>query len=172
MALEDIAATVGTTTTRQHECGVAAVDETDRSLAERLGAFEDDLPCEPHAAATVLWTHRRGTPIAESARMANVAPVTAAKALHRLGVEGVCPLAPTARKIVRDWLHGELTRADAVALTGGNDAEFALASYVETHEPLDGVKTLTSECGGVSGDAMVAKRDQLEDAVGDGLDLR
>lgn len=171
MALEDIAASVGTTTTQQQECGVAAVDQTGRSLAERLVGFADELPCDPGAAATILRTHRRGTPIGESARVANVAPVTAAKALHRLGVEGVCPLAPTAREIIRDWLHGDITRADAVALTGGSDAEFALASYVETHEPIDDVQTLTSESRAMSGDAMVEKRDQLKDAVGDGPEL-
>jgi hypothetical protein len=171
MALEDIAASVGTTTILQHECGVAAVDETGQSLTERLGAYGDELPCSPGAAATVLRTHQRGTPIAESARMATIAPITAAKTLHRLGVEGVCPLAPTAREIVRDWLHGKLTRADAVALTGGSDAEFALASYIETHDPLEGAQALTGVCRGASGDAMVEKRDHLKDAVGDGPDL-
>lgn len=171
MALEDIAASVGTTTTRQYDNGVATVDETSRSLSDRLGAYRDELPCEPDAAATVLRTHRRGTPIAESAHLANIAPVTAAKALHRLGVEGVCPLAPTAREIVRDWLHGELTRADAVALTGGSDAEFSLASYVETHDPIEEAQTLVAECREGPGDAMVEKRDHLRDAVGDGLDL-
>lgn len=171
MALEDIAAMVGTTTTQQHDTGVATVDETGRSLSDRLGAYRNELPCEPDAAATVFRTHRRGTPITETARIANIAPVTAAKTLHKLGVDGVCPLAPTAREIVRDWLQGKLTRADAIALTGGSEVEFALASYVETHDPLEEAETLTSGGRGPTGDAMVEKRDNLYDAVGDGPDL-
>lgn len=169
MSLEEIAAEAGTTTTRQRECGVATVDDTAAPLADRLAAVEDELPCSAAAAATVRRTHARGTPVAESARAAGVAPVTAAKTLHRLGVEGVCPLAPTARRVVRDWLAGTLTRSEALELTGATDTEFALAAYVETHDPLPAARDLAAGVDTQAGDAMVAKRDRLAGAVDDDL---
>lgn len=134
MALSDIASGIEVTA-RQEDRGVATVDDTGASLVDRLRPHADTLPCTPEAAATVLETHAGGTSVGESARSAGITPVTAAKTLHLCGVDGVTPLAPTARRIVRDWLTGELSRADALALTAAEDAEFALAAYVETHDP-------------------------------------
>lgn len=172
MGLEEIAAAAGTTTTRQHERGVTAVDGTSGSLADRLAPFAADLPCEPAAAAAVLRSHGSGTPIDECAHVANLAPVTAAKVLHRLGVTGVNPLTPTARRIVRDWIHGEVSRTDALTLTGASDAEFALAAYIETHDPIPGARESTGEPSGLQGDAMVAKREILGGALEDAPGLR
>lgn len=172
MSLEEIAAAAGTTTTRQRERGVAAVDGTSGSLADRLAPFAGALPCEPAAAAAVLRSHGRGTPLDESARVANLAPVTAAKVLHRMGVTGVNPLTPTARRIVRDWVRGNVTRTDALTLTGASDAEFALAAYIETHDPVPGVREITGEVRGLHGDAMVAKREVLGGALEDAPGLR
>lgn len=152
MGLSEIAAGIEVTA-EQVDRGVATVDDTAVDLADRLRAAidadvhadadadanadagTDALPCTPEAAATVVESHAGGASVAASARAAGVAPVTAAKALHRCGVVGVSPLAPTARRIVRDWLDGRLSRTDALALTGGDPAEFALATYIETHEP-------------------------------------
>lgn len=167
MSLEDIAEAAGTTTTRQCVRGVATVDGRDGSTADRLAQFSGQLPCDPAAAAAVLQTHGRGTPIDESASVANLAPVTAAKTLHRLGVEGVCPLSPTAREIVRDWIDGELPRSDALALTGASETAFALATYIETHEPIEGAQEVIEYTAGLRGDAMVAKRDELDGAIGE-----
>lgn len=165
MSLEDIAESAGTTTTRQCVRGVATVDGRDGSTADRLAQFSEELPCDPAAAAAVLRSHGRGTPIDESANVANLAPVTAAKTLHRLGVEGVCPLSPTARAILRDWLDGELPRSDALTLTGASETAFALATYVETHDPIEGATEVVGTTAALRGDAMVAKRDELEGAI-------
>lgn len=134
MALSDIAAGIEVTA-RQRERGVASVDETAPALVDRLRPHAESLPCTPEAAATVVETHADGTSVGECAREAGITPVAAAKTLHRCGVDGVNPLAPTARRIVRDWTAGDISRADALALTGGDEAEFALAAYVETHDP-------------------------------------
>lgn len=163
MGLDDIAAGVETTT-RQRDRGVAAVDRRERSLRERLADYDEALPCTPAAAATVHETYAGGASVGEAADAAGVAPVTAAKALHRLGVEGVCPLAPTARQVVRDWLAADLTRAEALELTGGDEAAFALATYVETHDPVPGARAAV-ETG--AEDAMVEKRNALAGAMSD-----
>jgi hypothetical protein len=172
MSLDDIAATTGTTTTRQCERGVATVDETGSGLATQLESLAGELPCDAQAAATLLRTHSTGRPIGESAALAGLPPVTAVKTLHRLGVDSVCPLAPTARRIVRDYLHGNIPRMDAVTLTGASRAEFALASYIETHDPLPGAREVTAGETHLDGDAMVAKRDRLRDSLGDTAGLR
>lgn len=133
VTLSDIAAGLEVTA-EQRDRGVATVDDTDRSLAERLAGV-GKLPCTPEAAAVLVEAYAGGASVGESAREAGVAPTTAAKTLHLLG-EDVNPLAPTARRVVRDWLAGAVSRADALALTGADEAEFALAVYVETHDPL------------------------------------
>lgn len=134
MTLEEIAAGIEVVD-HQRERGVATADGTGKGLVDRLETAAEALPCTPEAAATVLETHATGTSVGESAREAGVVPITAAKVLHRCGADGVTPLSPTARAIVRDWLAGELPRSEARALTDATEAEFALATYVETHEP-------------------------------------
>ncbi|MFB6103658.1 MAG: hypothetical protein ABEJ57_01045 [Halobacteriaceae archaeon] len=171
MGLEEIAAQTGTITQRQRSHGVPAVDDTGDSLTDRLRPFASDLPCSAAAAATLVRTHGAGTPIDASARAANLSPVTAAKTLHRVGFEGVCPLAPTAREIVRDWIAGELTRADAQSLTDASTPEFALAAYIETHDPLPGARDVIEAAQAPQGDAMVDKCDHLDDTLPDAIDL-
>jgi len=161
MSLEEIAAGIEVTA-EQEARGVAAVDDTGADLVERLRDHAAALPCTPEAAATVVETHAAGTSVGESAREAGIAPVTAAKALHRCGVSGVTPLSPMAREIVRDWQAGELTRAEAVELTGASEAEFALGSYVESHEPDPGLSAAVADVGSTD-----AEQDPLADAVGD-----
>ena len=161
MTLEEIAAGIEVTA-EQDARGVAAVDETGEALVERLRSHAEALPCTPDAAATVVEAHTAGTSVGESAREAGVAPVTAAKALHRCGVSGVTPLSPVAREVVRDWLAGELPRADAVELTGATEAEFALGSYVESHDPDPELSAAVADVGSPAGGD-----DPLSDAVGD-----
>jgi len=168
MGLSDIAAGIETTT-EQRTRGVASVDRTDRSLVERLRGVAEDLPCTPEAAATVARAYAGGASVGESADEAGVVPVTAAKALHLLGVEGVTPLSPTARDVVRDWLVAEVSRSDALALTGASETEFALATFVETHEPIPEAREAVNETLAPAS-SMATKRDRLADAVGDPSD--
>jgi len=122
-------------TTEQRDRGVAAVDRTAADLDERLGAIEADLPCEGAAAATLVEAYADGRDVAAAAAVADLPPITAAKTLHRLG-ESVSPLSPVGREVVRDWIDGRLPRHEAVALAGCSADEFALATYVETHDPV------------------------------------
>lgn len=139
VTLSEIAAGLEVTAEQSErgERGVAAVDDTDADLAARLDAFADDLPCTPAAAATLVESYTRGASVGDAAREAGVAPVTGAKALHRLG-EPVQPLSPTGMEIVRDWLDARLSRTEALELVGGDETAFALAAYVETHDPITG----------------------------------
>ncbi|QLG60684.1 DUF7858 family protein [Halorarum salinum] len=171
MALSDIAAGIEVTT-EQRDRGVATVDDTGGDLRDRLAGRADALPCTPAAAATVLESHTGGTSVGESAREAGVAPMTAAKALHRCGVPGVSPLAPAGRRVVRDWLAGELPRSDALELTGGDEAAFALAAYVETHDPVPELAEAVESAAGPDGNATVEKRDALAGTMTDAADLR
>jgi len=140
-------------TERQRERGVATVDTTDADLAERLAPFAEELPCAPGDAAAVLERYAEGASVGAAAHAAGIAPVTAAKTLHLLG-ESVSPLGPTGREVVRDWIAGELSRSDALELTRAGETEFALAAYVETHEPIE------DACAAVEG---VLAADRLAD---------
>jgi hypothetical protein len=142
VTLSEIAAGLEVTT-EQEARGVAAVDDTDTSLPERLREFDDRLPCTPAAAATLVTEYAAGASVGAAAREAGVAPVTGAKALHRLG-EPVQPLGPTGRELVRDWLDARLPRTEAVELAGGDPTDFALAVYVETHDPIPGAREAVS----------------------------
>jgi hypothetical protein len=134
MGLADIAAGIEVTE-RQHARGVAAVDDTDDSLAVRLEPFAERLPCSPEAAATVVEAYASGRAVDDCGHVAGIPPVTAAKTLHLLG-EQVSPVGPQGRDIVADWLAGRLSRSDAMALAGVGERTFALAAYVESTEPL------------------------------------
>ena len=138
MGLSDIAAGVEVTT-EQRERGVATVDRTDASLAERLGDHADALPCDPAAAAAVVERYAAGGSVGQAAAAGEVPRITAAKTLHRLG-ESVSPLGPTGREVIRDWIAGDLSRTEALALSRASPAEFALAAYVETHDPLSAAR--------------------------------
>ncbi|WP_135806055.1 DUF7858 family protein [Halorussus marinus] len=152
-------------TAQQRDRGVATVDATG-DLQERLEAFANELPCDAASAATVVEGHLAGRSVGESARSAGIAPVTAAKALHLLGCEGVSPLTPRAHDVVADWLSAELSRADAKALTGASETEFALAAFVETHESLDGARAVVEGARRTAdGDALEEARSELADLV-------
>ena len=143
MGLSELAADL-TVTAEQCERGVAVVDGTDASLAERLGPFADELPCDPTTAATLVEAYVEGASVGRAAAVASVPETTAAKTLFLLG-EPVDPLTPTARRVLDDWLAGELSRTDAETLAGVGRAEFALGAYVATHEPISGAEEVLAD---------------------------
>jgi len=154
-------------TESQDERGVATVDETDATVSERLEPFADELPCSAATAATILERYTEGAAVDAAARAAGVAPTRAAKTLHLLG-ESVSPLTPTTREIMQDWLEGRLSRTEAEELTRLGPEEFALAMYVETHDPIE------EACAAVEGLLAANHADDtrpLNDAVGDATDL-
>jgi hypothetical protein len=161
MGLRELAAGL-TVTDEQRDRGVAEVDAAETPLVDRLAPHADALPCSAEAAATVLRAHAEGRSVGDGAREAGVAPMTAAKLLHRCGVAGVCPLAPTAREVVRDWLDGRLSRSEAETLTGADPADFALATYVETHDPVPALAAVAE--GVLAPDPDPERRAALEDA--------
>ena len=173
MGLSDIAAGVEVTA-EQRDRGVPTVDDTGVDLRARLAARADDLPCSPAAAETVLETYSAGTSVGECATEAGVAPMTASKVLHRCGASGVSPLSPDARRVVRDWIAGDLSRADAVALARASEAEFALAAYVETHDPVPSLAEAYEVTRAPTGsaNASVDKRDALAETMSDVTDLQ
>jgi len=160
MTLADIAEGLEVTAS-QRDRGVAVADDTGTPLAERLREHADGLPCTPEAAATLVDAYTAGRSVGDAAGEAGITPMTAAKALHRCGMDGVAPFAPTRRGIVRDWLDGRLPRSEAVELTGGDEADFALATYVETHEPIPAVERAV--------DAYLAGGGSLDGSLGGGL---
>ncbi|WP_248895698.1 hypothetical protein [Haloplanus halobius] len=171
MGLSDIAAGVEVHE-QQRDRGVPTVDATGGNLRSQLQNWADALPCTPAAAATVLEAYTAGTSVGDCAREAGVAPMTAAKLLHRCGISGLSPLSPTAQRVLRDWLDGTLPRSEAIELTGAADAEFALAAYIETH---DAVPELADAVEGVlepDATATVHKRDALSETMSSVDDLQ
>jgi hypothetical protein len=169
MALSDIAAGIEVTA-EQHDRGVPTVDGTETALVDRLTTLADELPRAPAAAATLLEEYASGTSVGEVARLADVAPMTAAKTLHRCGESGLSPLGPVGRGIVRDWLDGELPRADAVTLTDATPTEFALAAYIETHDAVPELVEAAEAALGPTETATVAKRETLAETMSDATD--
>lgn len=169
MPLSEIAAGIEVTT-EQCDRGVASVDRTDVDLADRLGDVAAELPCDAEAAATLVEAYATGKSVGESGRLAGLAPITAAKTLHRFG-EQVCPLSPTARDVVGDWLDGRLSRSEARTLTGASEREFALATYVQTHEPSADARA-AAEGALTSDDATGEKLASLGESVEAGDRLR
>lgn len=171
MTLSEIAAGLELTE-EQCDRSVPTVDDTGENLLARLESHAEALPCTPRAAATVLETHTAGRSVGDAAREAGVAPVTAAKALHRCGVVGVSPLSPTGREVVRDWLDGELSRSEALTLARTDEASFALATYVETHDPVSELEAAVEGALEPDANAAVAKRDALDETMSSAVDLR
>lgn len=163
MGLSDIAAGLEVTT-EQRDRGVATTDGTGATLADRLAAFEDELPCTPAAAATLADAYAGGASVGRAAAVAELPRTTAAKTLYLLG-EPVDPLTPTASHVLEDWLAGEISRSEARRLANVGEREFALGAYVATHEPIDGAESVVA-------DALSPTRetDPLSDAVGDADD--
>ncbi|AOW79302.1 hypothetical protein HTSR_0092 [Halodesulfurarchaeum formicicum] len=170
MALSDIAEGV-TATHAQEDRGVAVVDRTDASLSTVLAPYAESLPCGAETAATVVSTYVSGTSVGEAATAAGVAPITAAKTLHRLGFAGLSPLSPLQREICGDWLSGSLTRIEAQELADVGDRAFALGAYIETHDPIPGANETLQDTLSTDGDAMVEKRDALADTMTAASDL-
>ena len=150
----------------QRDREVAVADDTDVPLVDRLREHADALPCTPAATATVVDAYTAGQRVGDAAATAGVAPMTAAKALHCCGVDGVCPLAPTRRGVVRAWLDGSIARSEALALTGGDEADFALTAYVETHDPLPAIAdAVAANLAGTSPLGELGAADPLGDAI-------
>jgi hypothetical protein len=165
MGLSEIAAGLEVTV-EQRDRGVASVDATDADLAERLAPYAGELPCSAPEAATVVRRYAAGADVGASARAAGLPPVTGAKTLHLLG-EPVHPLGPAGRAVVRDWLAAECSRSEALALTGADETAFALAAFIETHDPIAGARDALEGALAPGDDAAVAKRDALGEAIGD-----
>ena len=166
MGLSEIADGIEVTE-RQDERGVATVDTTDASLSERLEPFAEELPSSAATAATVLEQYSRGKSVGEAGRAGGVPPITAAKTLDLLG-ESVSPLSPMGADIVQDWIEGHLSRTEALELTQLGEEEFALAVYVETHDPIE------DACAAIEGVLAARQTDQrrpLAETMSDTTDL-
>lgn len=160
MGLSDIAEGV-VVTTEQERRGVPTTDDTDAPLGARLEPFADRLPCSATTAATLVEAYADGASIGRAAAVAEMPETAAAKTLYLLG-EPIDPLTPTAKRALEDWLAGELSRTDALALAGVGPDEFALCAYVVTHDPIEGAETVVA-------DALTAdwSSDPLSDARSD-----
>lgn len=170
MGLSDIAEGLAVTE-RQRDRGVATVDRTEPTLNAAVARFAEDLPCDVATAATLVDEYAGGASVGEAAASAGLPAVTGAKTLFLLGFEGLSPLSPLGRDVLRDWLDGEIGRTDAKALADASDAEFSLAAYVETHEPLAGARERIATVLQTETNAAVAKRDALADTMSGVADL-
>lgn len=166
MGLSDIADGVEVTA-EQRDTGVATVDDTDRELADRLAPVADELPCDAEAAAEVVAAYADGASVGGAGESAGLPPITAAKTLHLVGVEGVCPLGPAGREVVSDWIAGELPRSRARELADASETEFVLTAFLETHEPIDAAREAVEPALGRGGTASVEKRSLLEETMSD-----
>jgi hypothetical protein len=173
VTLSEIAAGIETVTEQKQERrSVTTVDATERSLTERFAAADTELPCAPGSAATVVERYVRGETIEAAATAAGVAPVMAAKVLHRTGAADISPLSPAGRTVLQEWLAGERPRADALAVTDCSHGAFMLAAYVEKHgrdvELVTAVEAALTPSDSVS----VRKRDRLAETMSAPEDLR
>lgn len=166
MGLSDIAADLEVTT-EQRESGVATVDQTGGDLAKRLEPVADELPCSTDAAADLVRAYADGASVGGAGEAAGLPPITAAKTLYLVGVEGVCPLSPTGREIVADWIAGEIARSTARELADASETEFLLTAYVETHEPIDAAREAVEPALGRGGTASVEKQSLLSETMSD-----
>ncbi|MGM0398392.1 MAG: hypothetical protein ACQEQY_05300 [Halobacteriota archaeon] len=171
MGLSDIAEGIAVTE-RQRERGVATVDRTDPTVNAAIAPFEDDLPCDVADAAILVDEFVGGASVGAAAASAGLPAVTGAKTLFLLGFEGLSPLSPLGREILGDWLAGDIGRTDAKALTDASDAEFALATFLETHDPLPDADERIATALQSDTNHSVAKRDVLADTMSGVGDLR
>lgn len=166
MALSDIAADLEVTA-EQRDRGVATVDETGTDLAARLAPVAGELPCSASAAAALVAAYAEGASVGGAGEAAGLPPVTAAKVLHLVGVDGVCPLGPAGREVVADWIAGHLARSEARELAGASETEFLLTVFLETHDPVPEAREAVEPVLGPGGTAAVAKRDHLSETMSD-----
>jgi hypothetical protein len=170
MGLSDIAEGLAVTE-RQRERGVATVDRTEPTLNAAVARFAEDLPCQAETAAILVDEYAGGASVGDAALSAGLPAVTGAKTLFLLGFEGLSPLSPLGRDILRDWLDGDIGRTDAKALADASDAAFSLATFIETHEPLAGADERIATALQTATNASVAKRDALADTMSSVADL-
>ncbi|PSP92699.1 hypothetical protein BRC91_12720 [Halobacteriales archaeon QS_4_62_28] len=168
MGLAEIAAGIEVTD-EQRDRGVASVDRTATSLADRLTAVAGALPCNGTRAAALVEAYAAGKSVGDAGRAAGIAPTTAAKTLHLCG-EQVCPLTPRQRDILEDWLDGRLARSEARQLTDASEREFALATYVATHDTVPEAREAL-EGALTDADATAEKQAVLGDSVDQPSDL-
>lgn len=164
MSLGDIAAGLKVTD-EQQDRGVAVVDAAGETLSDRLAPYETALPCAPATAAAVYESFTGGATIEAAAIDAGIPPIAAAKTLHLLGVDGLCPLSPRGQLIVRDWLDARISRSEARELTGASETEFQLAVFIETHEPPAGITDAVEPTLATGEQPLAASRDALSEAV-------
>lgn len=165
MALADIAQEIELTTQQQVR-RVPVVDDTDTPLASRLAPHADGLPATAVEAAMVVEAYGNGDSVGGAARVAGLAPIDGAKILHLVG-EPITPLSPAGRQVVSDWLDADISRTEALKLAGATEAEFALAVYIETHDPIPGAMEVVADALQLDGNPAVAKRDHLGDTMSD-----
>ncbi len=72
----------------------------------------------------------------------------------------------------RHWLDGDLSRAEAVELVGADEADVALATYVETHDPVPELADAVAGVREPDANATVQKRDALAETMSSVGDLR
>ncbi len=164
MGLAEIAAGLEVTT-EQRDRGVATVNDAGDGLTERLGAYADTLPCSTEAAATLIEAYAAGKSVGRAGETAGVPTITAAKVLHQVGIDGVCPMTPQGRAIVRDWLDARITRSEARELTGASETEFELTVYIETHDSIPGARAAIEPALGQDGSPTTQKRDLLAETM-------
>jgi hypothetical protein len=151
MGLSEIAAGLEVTA-EQRDRGVATADETGASLGERLAPVAEALPCDPAAAAAVVEAYAERASVGRAAAVGEVPKTTAAKTLYLLG-EPVDPSTPTARRVVEEFLEGELGRTDAMTLGNVGAREFALGVFVTTHDPIPQAESAVADALSVEHDA-------------------
>lgn len=163
MGLDEIAAGVRVTD-EQRERGVATADETEAPLSDRLEPYAGDLPCSADDAAGLVRAYGEGASVERAAAVAELPESTAARTLYLLG-EPVDPLTPTARRVLEDWLDGEIPRTEARTLAGVGPKEFALGAYVATHDPLEGTESVVADALAVEsgGDPLSDARSGVDD---------
>lgn len=163
MTLSEIAAGLEVTT-EQCDRGVATADGTGAPLSEQLSAYAAQLPCSTESAAAIVEAYTEGASVGRAAAVADVPKTTAAKSLYLLG-EPIDPLSPTAKRVLDDWLAGEISRTEARTLAGVGEREFALGAYVATHDPIEGAESVVASVSSLTDE------DPLSDARSDLSDL-
>ncbi|WP_330631468.1 DUF7858 family protein [Halocatena halophila] len=172
MGLSEIASGI-TITTEQRTRSVATIDVTNSSLYERIAPFDESLPCSVSAAVTLVETYAAGNSVGDSSREAGLVPIRGAKTLHLLG-EPITVVSPTERRVIESWIDAEILRTEAMALIDVTPAEFSLAVFIATHDPLPGIRealepVLTPKS---VTDATVTKRDSLAETMSGPTDLQ
>lgn len=171
MSLADIAEGVRSVET-QHTRDVAIVDAVNESLADRLEGFASDLPCSPTQADRLARQFGAGESIESCAETVGVTRTNAARTLHLLGFAGVITVDPVDREIIKQWINGEIDRITANRRTDLDKSRFALAVYVETHEPLTETRAAIEPTVSLSENIQTDRRRALDETMADSTDLQ